>query len=557
MRPTNQPLTPKQKFKSTHKPEFQALVEGIFGRNGGVFFNCKRLSPILLDEFIQSDEVCNATYRFVREIMNTWETLYPGEPPLQVMKTNSIPAQSPEVSAVSIDATVEKVTGKPLPITLSPNPAVADVSSPHRQPQPVQPQGSAPLNPIAKPGIVPAGGRNSGAAIEHKAAFAMAANAKVGADYRAHIDGKDSAGQSVKVFDVRLPDGLGLSFDTTSGELHGTPSLAGDHKIFFQWRGLDGHVRSGECLLIVNANPRDLWQNIDADPSDPYFKPNEDCARIDTPFFKIAAASKRGRSHAHSGTCRDDDFFIHHDISSAWSVLVVADGAGGSQSSRKGAELAVKHTGGHLLTGLTDIAGADIISAIAAWRTDNASGAKPLNDKLYYLFLSAANSAVVAIDEEARAKSATYKNYSTTLLVAIQRKTEKGSFVASFWVGDGAIAVYGPKGKVRLMGTPDSGEYAGQTRFLDNQVLKDGSSIGKRISFGEFSDHDALILMTDGISDPRFETDNGLTDSSRWDALWEEMAPALSDATPEKKLVEWLDFFTPGHHDDRTIALLW
>jgi hypothetical protein len=65
------------------------------------------------------------------------------------------------------------------------------------------------------------------------------------------------------------------------------------------------------------------------------------------------------------------------------------------------------------------------------------------------------------------------------------------------------------------------------------------------------------MLMTDGISDPRFETDNGLQDASKWDALWTEVAPALAAHDPGKALVEWMDFFTPGHHDDRTFALLW
>ena len=106
------------------------------------------------------------------------------------------------------------------------------------------------------------------------------------------------------------------------------------------------------------------------------------------------------------------------------------------------------------------------------------------------------------------------------------------------------------------MGSPDSGEYAGQTRFLDLAAVSD-SGLGKRVSFGRFEDIVSLILMTDGISDPRFETDNGLADPSRWDALWDEITPALADGAPHARLVEWLDFFTPGHHDDRTIAVLW
>ena len=62
--------------------------------------------------------------------------------------------------------------------------------------------------------------------------------------------------------------------------------------------------------------------------------------------------------------------------------------------------------------------------------------------------------------------------------------------------------------------------------------------------------------MTDGVSDPYFETDNGLSDPAKWKKLWDEIAPKLEEPEPEKALTDWLHFFNPGHHDDRTIALL-
>jgi len=106
------------------------------------------------------------------------------------------------------------------------------------------------------------------------------------------------------------------------------------------------------------------------------------------------------------------------------------------------------------------------------------------------------------------------------------------------------------------MGTPDSGEFAGQTRFLDRAALAD-QGYGKRIKVGRFRDISAVLLMTDGVSDPRFETDKGLADAGKWDALWDEISPHLSAADAAASLSDWLHFFTPGHHDDRTIAVLW
>lgn len=93
-----------------------------------------------------------------------------------------------------------------------------------------------------------------------------------------------------------------------------------------------------------------------------------------------------------------------------------------------------------------------------------------------------------------------------------------------------------------MLGTPDSGEYAGQTRFLDADAVSD-AGFSKRISIGKWNDISHLVLMTDGVSDPWFETDNGLQNPQKWDRLMAELSPLLTD--PEHasaQLVEWLNF---------------
>lgn len=74
-----------------------------------------------------------------------------------------------------------------------------------------------------------------------------------------------------------------------------------------------------------------------------------------------------------------------------------------------------------------------------------------------------------------------------------------------------------------------------------------------------------LFLMTDGVSDPMFETDANLNNPDKWDALWnrllhdEEYPVHLVDDNEHAKdeLLDWLDFWSPGNHDDRTIAILY
>ena len=56
----------------------------------------------------------------------------------------------------------------------------------------------------------------------------------------------------------------------------------------------------------------------------------------------------------------------------------------------------------------------------------------------------------------------------------------------------------GEKGFIKLLGQPDSGEYAEQTRFLDPEA-NDGEDIMRRISFDYLDSMTALFLLTDGM----------------------------------------------------------
>ena len=73
--------------------------------------------------------------------------------------------------------------------------------------------------------------------------------------------------------------------------------------------------------------------------------------------------------------------------------------------------------------------------------------------------------------------------------------------------------------------------------------------------------------MSDGVSDPMFETDANLANPQKWDEFWENLAGKnddgvavhLTDDNEESKneLLKWLDFYIGGNHDDRTIAILY
>jgi hypothetical protein len=65
--------------------------------------------------------------------------------------------------------------------------------------------------------------------------------------------------------------------------------------------------------------------------------------------------------------------------------------------------------------------------------------------------------------------------------------------------------------------------------------------------------------MTDGVSDPKFQSDANLTNPKIWDDLRKELSAVLNVEAPspgmEKDLLEWLKFHSAGNHDDRTLII--
>ena len=133
-------------------------------------------------------------------------------------------------------------------------------------------------------------------------------------------------------------------------------------------------------------------------------------------------------------------------------------------------------------------------------------------------------------------------------------------------MGDGAIGLYTQKesgNAINILGTPDEGEFGGQTRFLTMpEIFSDSASLYQRVKFAFVDDFTALFLMSDGVSDPKFETDDNLKNPSKWDELWKDLSDHGVDLTgkdenPDEALLQWLDFWSKGNHDDRTIAIVY
>jgi hypothetical protein len=97
------------------------------------------------------------------------------------------------------------------------------------------------------------------------------------------------------------------------------------------------------------------------------------------------------------------------------------------------------------------------------------------------------------------------------------------------------------------------------------EIFKDSTALYQRLRFRIVTDFTALFLMTDGVSDPWFETDSNLNNPEKWRKFYKEIQDNeehpvnLEDDNEHAKdeLLGWLDFWSPGNHDDRTIAILY
>jgi serine/threonine protein phosphatase PrpC len=190
---------------------------------------------------------------------------------------------------------------------------------------------------------------------------------------------------------------------------------------------------------------------------------------------------------------------------------------------------------------------------------------KDAYEYLHQIVGKAAFEAYRKICDEATDKQRVPKEYATTLLLSICKKFDFGWFVGAFWVGDGGIGIYRKEPQdLKVLGEPDGGEFAGQTRFLTMQEI---FSDRVRTRFEIVEDFTAIILMTDGITDPKFETDANLNRIEKWNALWDDLNGNNEDNVKvdftddneqaARQLLKWLDFWSKGNHDDRTIAILY
>jgi hypothetical protein len=65
--------------------------------------------------------------------------------------------------------------------------------------------------------------------------------------------------------------------------------------------------------------------------------------------------------------------------------------------------------------------------------------------------------------------------------------------------------------------------------------------------------------MTNGVSDAKFGFGADLTSAELWNGFWTDITSSVNFSkinNTGEELLKWLDFWTPGKYDDRTVAAL-
>jgi hypothetical protein len=99
-----------------------------------------------------------------------------------------------------------------------------------------------------------------------------------------------------------------------------------------------------------------------------------------------------------------------------------------------------------------------------------------------------------------------------------------------------------------------------------NEIFADNAYIS-RIKYKIVDKSSKLILMTDGITDAKFQTDAALEKTDVWNTFISDLSGQNEDNVnidfeadiklSEERLCQWMDFWSQGNHDDRTIAILY
>lgn len=397
-------------------------------------------------------------------------------------------------------------------------------------------------------------------------------NATVGKPYETKMDFDVYNWTDIESFEFEGLDAVGLHYDSTVKQIIGVPTQSGDTAVIFKFKisgqSNDSAFNEKKIPLTVNPDPKSLWKNLESNKDDPYWKPDDVTVFEPLGDRFILVSCKRGRAHANIGSFREDDFAFKHLETSKWSIIVAADGAGSAKFSRKGSAIACQSVIDYFSEHLKGDLLSEFDTLLQQHKTNTGEDTqKKLNNFVYNNLGKAALYVHKKLEEFAAHATISLKDLNTTLIFTLLKKFDTGYALLSFGVGDCPIGLLDKDEKaITMMNWIDVGEFGGGTRFITMPEIFQSDKFATRFGFKLIEDFSYLMLMTDGIYDPKFVVESNLEDIKKWqefllDLNGKNEDGAKVDLDPDNPEITsqfstWMDFWSPGNHDDRTLAIV-
>ena len=412
-------------------------------------------------------------------------------------------------------------------------------------------------------------------------------NASIDKHYSIKFDIEKFNFNDVIISDIQGLGETGLKFDPSTLIIEGTPIISGELKIKLMYRlqleSSNSVLNEKLIPLLILVDPKTLWKNLTSNKNDIYWKEDNVSICEKLAEKKIVVSSKRGRSHQNVGSFRDDDFKFKNFEQTGWAVVCVADGAGSYPLSRKGSQLACNFIVEYYEANLETDKLKHLEAKILEYGKSKDENLKKeveglVAQNLYQAVLFAHNKIKEHADATFLSNPELFNNskfkspldyFHTTLLFTLLKKFEFGYVILTFEVGDCPAAVMNKdKTQTTLLNWLDVGEFGGGTRFITQPDIFHSTEhpMISRFNFTIVEDFSFLFLMSDGIYDPKFEVEANLQKNEKWQEFLLDLEGNNEDGikidfTAENneiatQLEKWVDFWSKGNHDDRTLAII-
>lgn len=385
---------------------------------------------------------------------------------------------------------------------------------------------------------------------------------------------------------------LGLSFNKLTDTIEGIPTQSGDvkFKLLYKIKGEKEADPFNEKLisLVINPDPKSLWKSLPSNQELLFSKPDDISVFDKLGEKNIVVSSKRGRSHGKEientgfGSSRDDDFAFKYFEKTKWSLVVVSDGAGSAYLARIGSKLACDA----VIEYFEQVADIEKMKEfedrIFEYNLDQTEEKikeiQVLSKQILYKATVYVHNKLKEFAEQTfvtnpelfnnpKAKS-NIEYLHSTLIFTLYKKYDFGYLIQSFGVGDCPIAIMNiDKTETTLLNWLDVGEYGGGTRFITQpDIFQKQEVMITRFNLKIIEDFSYLFLMTDGIYDAKFIVEANLEKHEKWMDFLEDLNGKNEDNNKVEfnknnseiasQLSKWMDFWSAGNHDDRTLAIV-